>query len=315
MKRVLVTGADGFVGRGLCAHLANAGYEVVPAVRVARKQDEISVGDVGSYAQWPTLLRRIDAVVHLAARAHVTKESNADPLSEFRRINVDATLRIAEAAAATGVQRFVFMSSIGVNGTFTDGQAFRESDIPRPTEAYAVSKWEAEQQLLELASRSNLQLTRVRPPLVVGPRAKGNLLRLMRLVALGIPLPLGAVENQRSFVALDDLCELLTLCISQPQADGKLLLAANEPALSTPALLRQMAQVMGRRISLPAMPVWALGAMAAPLGFGGELRRLTSSLVVDASHARQLLSWRPTADGLSRGIAAMVGSYRKEKSI
>lgn len=314
MKRILVTGADGFVGRALCARLAGAGFTVVPVVRTARKQGDVGIGDLGQYAQWPTLLQDVRAVVHLAARAHITNESASDPLSEFRRVNVHGTMRLAEAALAAGVTRFVFMSSIGVNGSFTEGRAFRETDTPRPSEPYAISKWEAEQQLLALSERSGLELTRVRPPLVIGPHAKGNLLRLMKLVASGIPLPLGAVSNERSFVALDDLCDLLAICISDRRSIGELLLAANDPVISTPGLLREIARAMGRRVFLPAIPLRGLQVLADALGAGAELRRLTSSLAVDASYAKQTLSWRPAAGSLRTAIAAMVGSYVNENN-
>lgn len=314
MKRVLVTGADGFVGRAVCVRLSMEGYAVAPVTRTSSGQDSIAIGDLAVYRDWPAILAGADVVVHLAARAHVTRESAGNPLEEFRRINVAPTLRLAEAAAAAGVSRFIFMSSIGVNGMYTTHQPFRESDLAQPTEPYAISKWEAEQRLLELAARTGLEVTRIRPPLILGPQVKGNLRRLMRLVDAGMPLPLGAVKNQRSFLALADLCELLSLCVSEPRAGNELLLAANAESISTPDLLRRIALELGRRLRLVPIPILGLRAAGRLLGMTAEIRRLTSSLLVDAGYARQTLCWHPPADAVARGVASMVRSYQSEKS-
>jgi nucleoside-diphosphate-sugar epimerase len=182
MSRVLVTGADGFVGRALASRLAEAGHAVVQVARASSDERVLAIGDIAAYDQWSSYLEGVDAVIHLAGRAHVVRETAGDGMDEFRRVNVEGTLRLARAAATAGVGRFVFVSSIGVNGVRTHDLAFRESDAPNPTEPYAISKWEAEQGLLELGARSRMEITRVRPPLIVGRLAKGNLRRFLQLV-------------------------------------------------------------------------------------------------------------------------------------
>jgi UDP-glucose 4-epimerase len=266
----------------------------------------VAIGDIAHFSQWAPLLKGVDAVVHLAARAHVT--SHVDDYAAFRRTNVDATVCLAQAAAVAGVRRFVFLSSIGVNGNRTVETAFTEADVAAPIEPYAKSKWDAEQRLLEIAASGGLDVVRVRPPLVIGPGVKGNLLRLLKMVDLGLPLPLGGIQNQRSFVALDDLCDLLVLCIEHPGARGELFLAADDDAVSTSELLRRIATGLGRRSMLFTPPAWALSGLARVAGLGAELHRLTWSLRVDASHARETLGWKPAA-GIDSGIRTMARAY------
>lgn len=312
MARILVTGADGFVGRALSARLHAAGHTVLRVVRVQRDRDAIAVGDIGEYTLWPSLLSGIDVVVHLAARAHVMHERLADPFEEFRRINVVATLSLARAAAAAGVRRFVFLSSIGVNGVATTDRAFSESDTPDPTEPYAVSKWDAERGLVEIGTRTGLEIVRIRPPLVVGPGVKGNLRRLLKLVRSRIPLPLGALNNSRNFVPLEDLCELLALCTEHERASGELLLAANPEAISTPDLLRAIAEGLGCKLRLVSVPLPILGLVARIVGAEAELKRVASSLHVNADRAHELLSWRSDTS-LRESIRSMAQSYLLEQ--
>jgi nucleoside-diphosphate-sugar epimerase len=310
VSRLLITGADGFLGQALCQRLQVAGHTVIGTVRSGERQGVVVVGDIGEFRGWPALLQGIDAVIHLAARAHITREVLSEPLPEFRRVNVAATLQLAGAAAAAGVRRFVFLSSIGVNGNHDPGRPFTESDDPRPVEPYAVSKWEAEQELIGLAGRSGLELTRIRPPLIVGPGAKGNLLRLMKLVATGLPLPLGAVHNSRSLIERADLCDLLELCVTHPRAANQLFLAADPEVLSTSELLRLVAAGLGKPSRLWPVPVALLKTAGALCGFGTEVRRLADSLRVDAARAREQLGWHP-AIGLRRGICEMSQSYAR----
>lgn len=310
--KILVTGADGFVGRLLAAQLRAAGHSVTRVVRTAGAGDAVAVGDISHFESWPGLLSGMDAVVHLAARAHVLRETASEPLAEFRRVNVGATVRLASAAAAAGVRRFVFLSSIGVNGIATTAGAFSESDPPNPSEPYAVSKWEAECALLELAAGTGMEITRVRPPLVVGAGVKGNLRRLLRLVDSGIPLPLGAIRNQRSFIALDDLCALLASCVAHPRAGNELFLAANLKELSTPELLRALAEGLGRAARLVPVPTRMLQLGAGVFGWGPEVRRMIFSLRVDAARARAILGWSEQS-GLDQGIRTMTAHYLRER--
>lgn len=312
MMRILVTGADGFVGRRLCDLLQTESCDVVRVVRTARDAGSVAVGDIAAVRNWTTLLQGVSAIVHVAARAHVLRETSAQPLDEFRRTNVAATVQLAEAAAAADVRRFVFLSSIGVNGTESGARAFLETDLPVPSEPYAVSKWEAEQALLDIGARTGMQVVRVRPPLVIGAGAKGNLLRLMRLVERGLPLPLGAIRNARSFVALADLCDLLSSCIRAERAADELFLAADAEELSTPQLMKEIAAGLGRKLRLVPVPGPALRLVARMTGLQSQLNRMAGSLRVDASKARRVLGWQPRV-GLHSAIGSMAAAYLRER--
>jgi nucleoside-diphosphate-sugar epimerase len=309
--KVLITGADGFIGRALAAHLAADGHSIRCVVRAGRSCDAVEVGDIANFSDWPALLEDIDAVVHLAGRAHVLRETSVDSLAESRRVNVDATLRLSRAAAAAGVRRFIFLSTIGVNGNSTAGRAFSESDEPNPTEPYAISKWEAESGLIELGLRTRMQITRVRAPLVIGAGVKGNLRRLIRLVDSHLPLPFGAIRNHRSFVALEDLCELLTKCVTHECAADELFLAADPQEISTPDLMRGVAEGLGTRVCLVPVPLTALLLAGQVIGAKEELRRMSSSLSVNAARAHTMLGWQIRV-GLRTGIRQMAESYLHE---
>jgi UDP-N-acetyl-alpha-D-quinovosamine dehydrogenase len=312
MEKVLITGADGFVGRAACVRLQALGYEVMRVVRTSRTDDAISVKDLVGFENWERLLRGVDFVIHLAARAHVLNDTAADPMEEFRRVNVTMTLQLARAAAAAGVRKFVFLSTIGVNGNYTTDYPFAESDQPNPSEPYATSKWEAEQGLIHIGGHSDMRITRIRPPLILGPGVKGNLLRLVKLVDRGVPLPFGAIRNSRSFVTLDDLCELLYLCLTQQRADDEMFLAANEEEISTPDLVRAIATGLDREVRLISVPVPILRVATGLVGAGAHLRRMTSSLRVDATRARASLDWKSRTD-ISDAIISMAQAYLREK--
>jgi nucleoside-diphosphate-sugar epimerase len=247
-------------------------------------------------------------VIHLAARAHVTREAHDDPLGEFRKVNLHGALAVAELAARARVTRFVFVSSIGVLGNASGGRIFSESDAPSPAEPYAVSKWEAEQSLRVLAKSSALQIVVVRPPLTYGPHVKGNFLRLLRLVKSGVPLPFGGVRNSRSYIGVHNLCEFLILCAFHPSANGRTFNVSDGEDLSTPELLQLMAAAMGKKARLFHCPAPLLRAAATVLRKRTELDRLTANLRVDSSLAREALGWRPALD-LRTGIAQMVRSF------
>jgi len=317
---VLATGADGYVGRALCMRLQQQRCPVREAVRRATSasvspaadlRDVVVVGDISRGTEWRPVLQSVDAVVHLAARTHVLHDRAADPLAEYRRINVEGTRRLATAAAAAGVRRFVFLSSIKVNGEQTTGRPYTEDDLPRPEDAYGVSKWEAEQALHEIAAKTGLDVVILRPPLVYGPGVKANFLRLMQLVARGVPLPLGAVENRRSMVYLGNLVDAIRVCLEAPAAKGRTYLVSDGADLSTPDLVRGIADALGVRPRLLPCPVRWLEAAGALAGRSAQVARLTGSLQIDSSRLREELGWRPPYT-VAAGLADTAAWYRTQ---
>ncbi|MEJ5991370.1 SDR family oxidoreductase [Ramlibacter sp. PS3R-8] len=290
---ILVTGATGFVGSALCAELEARGLPFRAASRSPRPGC-IGVGELGEATDWSAALAGVDRVVHLAARVHVMKERAADPLAEFRRTNVAGTLRLARQAAAAGVRRFVFTSSIKVNGEETQpGRPFTADDPPAPQDPYGVSKLEAEQGLLELGRSSGMEVVVLRPPLVYGPGVQANFRSMLRWVRRGVPLPLGAVDNRRTLVALDNLVDLLIACLEHPGAAQQVLLAGDGEDLSTPDLLRRVAAALGTRARLVPVPPALLSTAAMLVGQGAVARRLCGSLQLDLGKTRRLLGWTP----------------------
>lgn len=322
---VLATGADGYVGRALCTHLRQQGYAVRQAVRSLKTQrapaatpliddelrDTVAVGDLSGAVAWEPALRDVDAVIHLAARTHVLHDRAADPLAEYRRINVDATRRLATAAAEAGVRRFVFLSSIKVNGEQTFDRPYTEDDAPRPEDAYGISKWEAEQALHEIAARTGLDVVILRPPLVYGPGVKANFLRLMQLVARGVPLPLGAIDNRRSMVYLGNLVDAILTCLEAPAARGRTYLVSDGTDLSTPDLVRGIATALGVPARLLRCPVPLLKAAGTLTGRSAQVARLAGSLQIDSSRLRDELGWRPPHT-VAAGLAATAAWYRAQ---
>jgi nucleoside-diphosphate-sugar epimerase len=310
-SRLLITGASGFVGQSVCQQAVCHGLLVNGALRrrgeVPKSVNPFVVGEINEATDWNSVLRDVNAVVHLAARVHVMHDTAADPLTAFRAVNVDGTLNLARQAAAAGVKRFVFVSSVKVNGEFTpSGQSFNEADIANPQDAYSQSKHEAEQGLRQLSADTGMEVVIIRPPLVYGPGVKANFAALMRAVQRGWPLPLGAVHNQRSLVALDNLVDFIITCIAHPQAANQTLLVSDGQDLSTTELVRGMAQAAGVHARLLPVPVWALQAGASLLGKGDAVQRLCGNLQVDISKARTLLGWVPPVsvqEGLRRAMA------------
>jgi UDP-glucose 4-epimerase len=287
--------------------LTSAGHRVIAVTR-----EHMVLGD-RQLINLPleSAMRESDAVIHLAGRAHVTSERHKDPLGEFRRVNLNGTLSIAELAASAGVARFVFVSSIGVLGNTSGNRIFNESDAPSPKEPYAVSKWEAEQGLHSLAKNSRLQIVVVRPPLVHGPHVKGNFLRLLHLVGSGMPLPFGGIQNCRSYVGVHNLCDFLISCAFHPAANGRTFHVADEEDVSTPQLLQIIGTAMVKRARIFRCPPALLDAAAALAGKRAELDRLTTNLRVDSSFARATLGWQPAKE-LRTGIAEMVRWFMLE---
>jgi len=303
MDTVLVTGANGFIGRALCDVLAASGRRVRKAVRmpVPGLPDAVVVGDIGPDTDWRTALKGVSGVVHLAARTHVLRETATDPLAKYRQVNVSGTERLARSAAAGGVRRLVFVSSVKVNGERTEERPFTEDGAPRPEDAYGVSKWEAEQALSRIAAETGLEVVVLRPPLVYGPGVKGNFLRIMSLVARGMPLPLGAIDNRRSFIYAGNLAGAIVQALDAPQATGRTYLVSDGEDVSTPELVRGLARALGVKPRLPSFPLAALGLVATLAGRRAEFARLTGSLQVDSSRIRRELGWEPRCS-LARGL-------------
>jgi len=312
----LLTGAKGFIGRHLAQFFLAQGTKLVVAARQKPLTwvDQLGkcawhdVGDINSKTNWMSTLQGVEAVVHCAAHAHKIREQAADALKLYREVNVAGTLQLAQQAATAGVKRFVFVSSIGVSGAQTaPGKPFFEVDQPNPQNAYALSKWEAEQGLLCIAQETDMKVVIVRSPLVYGLNAPGNFGSLIRYVKRGYPLPLGAVHNQRSLVALDNLVDFIATCITHPQAANQTFLVSDGQDLSTTELVRGMAQAAGVPARLIPIPVWALQAGASLLGKGNVVQRLCGNLQVDISKARNLLGWVPPVsveEGLRRAMSA-----------
>jgi len=306
---VLVTGANGFVGRALCEALAASGRRVKRALRIAQPgvPDAVAVGDIGADTDWRSALEGVSSVVHLAARTHVLRETAADSLAEYRRVNLDGTRRLAQQAGRAGVRRLVFVSSIKVNGEVTE-RPFTEDDAPRPEDAYGVSKWEAEQALVRVAGETGLQVAVLRPPLVYGPEVKGNFLRLMGLVARGTPLPLASITNRRSLIYVGNLVDAVIKAIDVPAAAGRAYLVSDGEDVSTPDLVRAIARSLGVAPRLLPCPPAMLRLGAALTGKRAELARLTGSLQADGSRARRELGWQPRLS-LAQGLSATARWY------
>lgn len=295
MTRVLVTGASGFVGKRLCEYLEDKGFDVTRAVRHTGEtaKNIFPVGSIGPDTNWNVAVTGVDVVVHLAARVHIMNDNTADPLAEYRRVNVEGTEKLALAAVGVGVKRFIYVSTIKVNGEATFGQAFFASDTPHPVDNYARSKLEAEVSLQRIAAETGLEVVIVRPPLVYGPGVKANFLRLFNWIDRGVPFPFLSVANSRSLVALDNLVDLLTLCVTHPQADGKVLLVSDDEDVSTAELIRRIASHMGKRARMVAIPLTILHGIARLIGKQAIVERLTGSLQVDISDTSEVLNWKP----------------------
>ena len=291
--RVLITGADGFVGRALQHRTARADLAVRAAAR-SNSKGYCAVGEIDGRTRWSEALSGVSEVVHLAARVHVMRDRTSDPLAEFRRVNVAGTLNLARQAVDAGVRRLVYLSSIKVNGEATEpGVPFTPDDRPEPLGAYAVSKYEAEIALLRLAETTSMEVVIVRPVLVYGPGVKGNFRSLMRVLSRGIPLPLAGLKNQRSFVSVGNLVELLLCCLREPGAANQVFLVSDGEDLSTTELMERLALALGRPARSFRVPVTVLRAAGRLLGKADVVQRMSGSLQVDISKSRQMLGWTP----------------------
>lgn len=315
MPKIMVTGAGGFVGKAMVQRLNVAGARVAAIYRTPSLTREDGVTkyflDISPQTDWSELLQGCEVVVHLAARVHVMKDTVADPLAEFRHANLDSTVNLAQQAAEAGVKRFVYVSSIKVNGESTLGLPFSASDVPDPQDAYGISKWEAEQALQKISGASGMAIVIVRPPLVYGPGVRANFLALLNIVDRALPLPFGYIHNRRSMVYLGNLVDAIFKCATDPRAAGKTFLVADGQDVSTPDLIRKLAKALRRPCRVIGFPVILLRFLAALARKSSSIDRLTQSLMIDDSHIRNQLTWSPPYT-LDQGLQETVDWYLRE---
>lgn len=317
--KILVTGANGFVGSSLCRRLLAESITVHAATRSPLKTpsnhllfNSYTTGNIDEYTNWQSALDGVDVVIHLAARVHMMQDNAVDPLSEFIKINCDATLNLAKQAAATGVRRFIFLSSIKVNGETTEGRMpFKETDEPNPQDPYGISKLHAEEALKKVSHDTGMELVIVRPPLVFGPGVRANFLKLLQLADRGIPLPLGQVKNQRSLIFVENLSDALLRCATQPAAAGKTYLVSDGQSFSTAELFQSISYALERRGRLLSIPVNLMRIVALLFGKTAVLDRLTQSLIVDSQKISKELNWIPPYT-LNEGLKITADWYRSE---
>lgn len=320
IQKILVTGGQGLIGGSFTARASAQGWKV----RISTRRKFIATDypleyfqttDLGPETDWAAPLQGIDTVVHCAARVHIMRETQVEPLAAFRAANVQGTLNLAQQAAAAKVRRFVFMSSVKVNGERTqDGQTFTEDYTPDPQDAYGISKHEAELRLRQVAAATGMEVVIIRPPLVYGPGVKANFLALMRWLWRGIPLPFGAIHNKRSFVALDNLVDLIVTCIEHPAAANQTFLVSDGEDLSTTELLRRMAEALNVPARLLPLPQVLLELGFAMARKNDLAQRLCSSLQVDITKARTLLNWDPPLS-VDEGLHRTAQWFLHEKKV
>jgi len=330
---VLVTGANGFIGQALCKRMLADGYQVRGAVRAGSQMsalhsgvEEAMVGNIGHETDWSDALSGIEGIVHLAARVHVMRENSVAPIAAFREVNVEGTKCLAIAAANAGVKRFVYISSVKVNGERTENkslkseargqegelkEAFSEKDVPAPQDPYAVSKWEAEQVLNAIGKKRGLEIVILRPPLVYGPGVRANFLRLLKSVKLGIPLPIGCVKNRRSLIYVENLVDAIVASMTNPNVAGRTYLVSDGEDISTPELIRRIADSLGRPTRLFSVPVGLLKAAGKITGRSAEVNRVVGSLCVDTGKIRRELGWKPPFT-VEEGIRETAKWYTKK---
>lgn len=311
--KILVTGANGLVGRALCSVLDQAEDQVVRAVRRSNTPWEIPVGEINEDTDWSEALgQNTDVVVHLAAQVPEMDSASRSPGDRYAEVNTLGTANLARQCAVHGVKRFVFVSTVKALGE-GKSEPYRDTDLAVPSDAYAISKWEAEQALWQVAAETGMEVAVLRPPLVYGPGVKGNFLRLLQAVDKRRPLPLGAIHNQRSLIYLGNLADAIRLCLTHPQAAGKTFLVSDGDDVSTPELVRRIAASLGRRLFLLPVPVSWMRWAGRVFGKQAAVDRLLGSLSVDITPLRQELGWTPPYT-MQDGLEATAQWYRKTKA-
>ena len=313
---VLITGANGFVGKALTSELVQHGQYVQAAVRSENAHvgdlHRRVVGEMNAQTKWTDALVGIDVVIHLAARVHVMNDVSADPLAEFRKVNLHGTENLARQAASAGVKRLVYVSSIKVNGEGTEESPYSESDAADPQDPYGISKWEAEQALHRISQETGLEVVIVRPPLVYGPGVKGNFISLFKAIDKGLPLPLAGARNARSLVYVGNLVDALITCATKAEAAGQTYLVSDGKAVSTAELVSEIARALGRKDRSFYFPPSILSAVAGLLGKTAQVDRLFGSLRVDSSKLGQQLAWTPPYT-LQQGLAETARWYHQQR--
>ena len=295
---ILLTGANGFVGSALSKKFLDSKINYLAALRtIAEKNDrsaKIAVGDITSRTDWKLALKDIKCVVHLAARVHVMRDTSVEPLFEFRRVNVEGTRNLALQAIEAGVKRVIYLSSIKVNGELTQpNSCFTSGDSVNPQDPYGISKWEAEQALHQISAETGLEVVIIRPPLIYGPNSKGNFSSMVKWLRRGVPLPFGSIDNRRSLVGLDNLCDLISRCVDHPAAAGQTFMVSDDEDLSTTELLKRTSLAMGIKSRLINVPQPLLQFSAGIFGSDDFAQRLFGSLQVDIAKTKDILNWVP----------------------
>lgn len=320
-RRVLVTGASGFVGRRVAELLSAKNCAVICSTRRLAvdmgvlNANRFESGDIDGSTNWRPALVGVDAIVHCAARVHVMSEKSATPADQFRKVNVDATLNLARQAAEFGVKRLIYLSSIKVNGEASgESRPFGPSDTPHPIGDYAVSKYEAEKELLQLSAKTGLEIVVIRPPLIYGPGVSANFEKLAKVVQMGIPLPLGKVNfNRRSMVFLDNLVDFILVCLAHPSAADQVFLVSDGEDVSTAELVKRMGKNYGKVPMLLPVPILILRIAANLMLKETFLQRLIGNLQVDQKKNFDLLNWSPRIS-LDEGLAMTLSSSQRECS-
>jgi len=320
LTKILLTGANGFIARELSVKLTDKKFKLVLAVRqrssfFSKSALQVEVGDLTSDTDWSEPLDSVSVVIHTAARVHVMNDSALDPLTEFRRVNLEGTVNLAKQAAEAGVKRFIFLSSIKVNGEATKvGTPFTADDVPAPRDAYGISKAETEQALLDLSAATDMEVVIVRPVLVYGPNVKANFLDMMHWLSKGIPLPFGAINNKRSLIALDNLVDLIITCVDHPAAANQIFLASDGEDISTTELLQKISLSLKQKPRLIPVSSKVLCMVAGLIGKRGLARRLIGSLQVDITKTKNVLNWHPPLnldDALKKTVQSFLQQQKK----
>lgn len=318
MSRILVTGASGFVGSCLCRRLESESKAFRRVLRqpITKRAGDVLINDLDPNTDWSGVFEGVDVVVHLAARVHLMRDHATSPLTAFRHINTEGTVHLASSAARAGVSRLIYISSIKVNGESSlTGKPLSADDPVSPRDPYAISKYEAERSLKQLAKETGMEVVIIRPPLVYGPGVKANFLSMMQWLYKGIPLPFGAIHNRRSLVALENLVDLIVTCIDHPAAANQTLLVSDDEDLSTTDLLRRMAAALNRPVRLLPVPMWMLNAGAVLTGKRDLAQRLLGTLQVDINKTRELLDWKPVItvdEALKKTASDYLSQYQRE---
>lgn len=312
--KLLVTGANGFLLKSLCAALCRQNFMVVAASRspvpLTKCVTPFVIGELENAFDWRPALKGVEVVVHLAARVHIVQDSSSSPLEAFLAVNLHGTVHLAQAAAKAGVKRFVFVSSIKVNGEFTENQPFSQNDIAQPHDAYAISKWQAEKALRKIEKETGMQVVILRPPLVYGAGVKANFASLLKIVNKKWPLPLASVQAKRSLIYVGNLVDAIIVCASSPNAAGHTYLVSDGEAVSMPQLIKKMALALNKPSFVLPFPVSIMRFLAKAVGKTSSVDRLTQSLVIDSSKIRQELDWKPPFT-MEQGLKVTADWYLK----